>query len=93
MCGIESDKGFFSTLLGTCQKCDRSVCLDTTRVALPGGAAALDKHLLQHGVHLLRGAIGFVSAVHSDEDIDQTVEAFGQAFDEMTADGILMPQS
>ena len=79
--------------LGTCQDCDRTICLDTNKRPLSGAEVALNKYLLQHGVHLQRGAIGFVSAVHSDEDIEQTVEAFGRAFDEMIEDGILKPQS
>lgn len=79
--------------IGTCQKCDRTICLDTNKRALPGGGVVLNKYLLQQGIHLQRGAIGFVSAVHGDEEIGQTVDAFGRAFDEMIEDGILKPQS
>jgi glutamate-1-semialdehyde aminotransferase len=50
---------------------------------------ALDRHLLLNGMHLLRGTIGWVSAVHTEEDINQTIEAFGCALDGMLAEGII----
>jgi glutamate-1-semialdehyde 2,1-aminomutase len=90
---MHSASSVIHMFLGACQGCDRSICLDTNKHALPGTDAALNKYLLQNGVHLQRGAIGFVSAVHSDEDIEQTVEVFGRAFDEMIEDGILKSQS
>ncbi len=77
--------------VGKCQKCDRSICLDSAKTPMPGGAIALDQHLLYNGVHLLRGGIGWVSAVHTDEDIGMSVEAFGRAFDGMIEEGIFTP--
>jgi glutamate-1-semialdehyde aminotransferase len=50
---------------------------------------ALDRHLLLNGVHLLRGAIGWVSAVHTEKDIDQTIEAFGETLEGILEEGIL----
>jgi hypothetical protein len=32
---------------------------------------------------------GWVSAVHSKEDIDQTIEAFGATLDGMVAEGVI----
>ena len=48
-----------------------------------------NRHLLLNGVHLHRGTMGLVSAVHTKEDIDQTIEAFGVAFDGILAEGII----
>ena len=79
--------------VGSCQKCDRSLCLDAAKKAVPGAVAALDKHLLLNGVHILRGAVGWVSAVHSDEDIERTIDAFGRSLDGMLAEGVLKPKA
>ncbi len=49
----------------------------------------LNRHLLLNGVSLHRGVMGLVSAAHTAEDIDRTVEAFGAAFDGMLAEGIV----
>lgn len=65
------------------------LCLDTKKKAITGGVDAMDKHLLLNGVHILRGSIGWVSAVHSDEDLEQTIEAFGRALDGMIDEGVI----
>jgi len=78
--------------VGDCQPPVGGLCLDTKKKAIPGGVDALDKYLLLNGVHILRGALGFTSAVHSDEDIEQTIEAFGRALDGMIADGVIVPR-
>ncbi|MFQ5997608.1 MAG: aspartate aminotransferase family protein [Dehalococcoidales bacterium] len=75
--------------LGKCQKCDRTLCLDTTKSMSPEVINALNRHLLLNGVNLLRGVVGWVSAVHSKEDIDQTIEAFGATIDGMVAEGTI----
>jgi glutamate-1-semialdehyde aminotransferase len=49
----------------------------------------LNWYLLLHGVNALRGVAGWVSAVHSKEDIDQTIEAFGATLNGMVADGVI----
>lgn len=74
---------------GKCQKCDRTLCLDATKKSSPAATAAIDLHLLLNGVNILRGGVGWVSAVHSGEDIQQTVEAFGRALDGMIEEGAL----
>ena len=51
--------------------------------------AALKRAMLNHGVDLMGGTGGFTSAVHSQEDIDQTVSAFESAVREMKAEGLL----
>ncbi|MCL0092904.1 aminotransferase class III-fold pyridoxal phosphate-dependent enzyme [Dehalococcoidia bacterium] len=68
------------------------VHLDTTKSMPPGLISALDRHLLLNGVHLLRrinGINGWVSAVHTEEDIDQTIEAFGEVLDGMLEEGVI----
>jgi glutamate-1-semialdehyde aminotransferase len=45
--------------------------------------------MLNHGVDLMGGSGGFTSGVHSEDDIDHTIEAFDAAVREMQAEGIL----
>jgi len=75
--------------IGKCQGCDRSVCLDSQKQEAPGVPLTLQKYLLMNGVHLLRGTVGWVSAVHTVEDIDLTVEAFGRALYGMAQEGAI----
>ena len=75
--------------LGRCQTCDRELCLDASKRMPPEVVSALDRHLLLNGVNMLRGAIGWVSAVHTAQDIDQTVEAFRAALDGLVEEGVV----
>jgi glutamate-1-semialdehyde aminotransferase len=50
---------------------------------------AWNGHLIMNGVHLHRGAMGMVSPVHTDEDIAQTITAFGKAMDGLLAGGLV----
>lgn len=77
--------------IGPCKKCDRVICLDADKRVVPGSVAALGRHLLLNGVDVLRGGIGWVSAVHTEEDIEQTIEGFGRAFDGMIEEGVIAP--
>jgi len=74
---------------GKCQKCDRKLCLDANKSMSPEIVAALDMHFLLNGVQILRGIVGSVSAVHTEKDINQTIEAFGSVLDGMVGDGII----
>lgn len=66
------------------------VHLDTTKSISPKLTIALDIHLLLNGIHLSRGGvIGWPSAVHTEDDIDQTIEAFGMALEGVLEDGII----
>ncbi len=47
---------------------------------------ALKRALINHGVDLMGGGGGFVSAVHTDADIDHTIEAFETAVGELRAE-------
>jgi glutamate-1-semialdehyde 2,1-aminomutase len=55
----------------------------------PAVQTALKRAMLNHGVDLMHGEGGFVSGVHSEADIDQTIAAFETAVRELQADGIL----
>ena len=74
---------------GKCHKCDRKICLDAAKSMSPELVSALDMHLLLNGLQLLRGVVGSVSAVHTENDISQTIEAFGSALDDMVAERVL----
>lgn len=52
-------------------------------------AMALKRGMINHGVDLMSGAGGFVSGVHTEADVDQTVAAFEAAVREMRAEGLL----
>ncbi len=75
--------------IGKCQGCDRTNCLDITKTVQPAVVTALNTHLLLNGVHMLRGGLGWVSAIHTDKDIEETIEAFGCTLDSMLEDGII----
>jgi len=51
--------------------------------------AALKRGMLNHGVDLMGGCGGFTSGVHTEEDIDLTVQAFEATVREMQAEGLL----
>jgi glutamate-1-semialdehyde aminotransferase len=53
-------------------------------VALP-----LKQGMLNHGVDLMGMTGGLVSGVHSDEEVDRTLEAFEATLAEMQAEGLL----
>ncbi|HET8945073.1 MAG TPA: aspartate aminotransferase family protein [Dehalococcoidia bacterium] len=59
-----------------------------SRMSIPL-AMSLKRAMLNHGIDLMSGAGGFTSGVHTDEDIDRTVEAFESAVQEMQAEGML----
>ena len=60
----------------------------TPRMA-PNITIALKRGMLNHGIDLMGGSGGFVSGVHTDADIDQTIAAFDTTLGEMRAEGIL----
>lgn len=75
--------------IGKCEGCDKNICLDTIKSMPPEIVHTLNRQLLLNGVHFHRGTMGLVSAVHTEEDIDQTVAAFGAAFDGMLEERII----
>lgn len=52
-------------------------------------AEELNRHMLLNGVHVHGGVIGWVSAVHTERDIDETVQAFGAALDGLMDEGVI----
>jgi glutamate-1-semialdehyde 2,1-aminomutase len=50
---------------------------------------ALKRGMLNHGVDLMGGAGGFLSGVHTDGDIDKTLDAFEATVHEMRHDGVI----
>jgi len=50
---------------------------------------ALRRAMLNEGVDLMGGAGGFVSAVHSEGDVKQTISAFAAAIGALRAEGAL----
>lgn len=84
-CGASSVVHLF---FGNTQNCDRKYCMDPSAQAYISNVSdALSMNLLLNGVDILRGFLGAVSSVHTEEDIDQTIEAFGRALDTMIAEG------
>jgi len=51
--------------------------------------ARLCLHLLQRGIATMNGEMFILSAAHTEEDIDQTIDAFGDSLDAMIAEGTL----
>jgi glutamate-1-semialdehyde aminotransferase len=45
--------------------------------------------MLNHGVDLMGGSGGFTSGVHTERDIDQTIEAFEATLAEMRSERIV----
>lgn len=75
--------------LGPCQRCDGSACLDATKAMAPEVVQSLHRSMLMHGISFLHGTLGFVSAVHTEEAIERTVEAFGLALRDMQDEGAI----
>ncbi len=50
---------------------------------------SLKRAMLNENVDLMGGAGGFVSGVHSQGDIEQTIEAFEAAFNSLRAEGVV----
>jgi glutamate-1-semialdehyde 2,1-aminomutase len=50
---------------------------------------SLKRGMLNHGVDLMGGAGGFTSGVHTEVDIESTVEAFNTTLREMQSEGLI----
>jgi len=88
--------GGFSVLhvyFGNCDlrgQCDRTVCLNAHKVRPPDVGEALYMNLALNGVKPPpHGYDFFVSAVHTREDIDNTIEAFGISLEAMVEENKL----
>ena len=87
--GCVYDSGFsvLHVYYGNCNlrgQCDRTVCLNANKVNPPDLGEALYINLTLNGVKApSRGYDLLVSAVHTKDDIDRTMEAFGTSLDTM----------
>ncbi len=65
---------------------------DIKKIMAPAAAAMRNRlcvHLLQRGIATMYGERFILSGAHTKEDIDQTIEAFGDSLDAMIAEGTL----
>lgn len=90
---VYGDSSTYHIYLGHCdlrENCDRSVCLfEEKERPLPLGRL-LAMNATLNGVHLTnRGYDGFVSAVHTESDIEMTIQAFGKSIDALIEEGLL----
>jgi len=69
-------------------KCDRNICLNADKVAKNVGFF-LHINFALNGVHMVNLAYeGFTSAVHTEQDIDKTIEAFDISVDTMVKEEV-----
>jgi glutamate-1-semialdehyde aminotransferase len=93
--GCAYDSGFSAlhVYFGPCalrEGCERAVCLNADKVRDVATGQALFMNLAVNGVKTpTRGYDAFVSAVHTEGDLNQTVEAFGQSLDALREDNML----
>lgn len=87
------DGGAVHLYFGSCkmrEECDRVACLNSTKVRPANVGLALFITLTLNGVSTIGRAVDFfVSAVHSEEDISKSVDAFDKALGTMMAEGTL----
>jgi glutamate-1-semialdehyde 2,1-aminomutase len=89
------DASIFHIIVGSSVQFDPGVLAPNVSAAelKRGGdarlSAALRLGLNNHGVDLMRGRSGFLSAAHSDMDIATTVAAFAATLDDMAAEGMI----
>ncbi|MFQ6077548.1 MAG: aspartate aminotransferase family protein [Thermodesulfobacteriota bacterium] len=95
MTGCVYDSGFsvLHVYIGKCDlqgQCDRIVCLNADKVRSPDVGESLYINLALNGVKApSRGFDLFVSAVHTKDDINKTIEAFGISLDVMVKENRL----
>lgn len=77
---------------GSCEmreECDRIVCLNDIKVRPENVGNALHLNLALNGVHTSsRGVDLYLSAVHSEQDISETLKAFELSIDTMIDEGL-----
>lgn len=91
---VYGDFSVFHIYFGKCEmqgKCDRRICLNEDKVMPPDIGRALAINLALEGVHVpTYGTKGFISAVHTKEDINKTVEAFRNALSSMLEEKLII---
>ena len=90
---VFGDFSVYHIYIGECEKrgtCDRSVCLNDTKVRPENIGKSLAINFMLNGVHTPnRGYDGTVSAVHTETDIDKTILALNESLDAMGREGLL----
>jgi glutamate-1-semialdehyde 2,1-aminomutase len=80
-------------VLGVDDHCDRQYCdltYEGRRQAMTSlRCGALTKAMLTQGVHVMGGQVFMVSAVHTEAQIDRTIDAFEHALRDLRAEGIV----
>ncbi len=79
-------KSTLNVFIGTCRGCTDYVCYDDQKNMDPALIQAMFRHMRLNGVNFQRGVKCFVSAVHTQEDIEMTIEAFGRILDGLLKD-------
>ena len=76
-----------------CLCADRSICTAPhgyIQEGMPAGLAMqLKRAMLNTGVDLMGGRMGIVSAVHTDAEIDQTIDAFEDGLGALRGEGVI----
>lgn len=84
-CAYDSGFSVIHIYIGQCdlrRNCDRGVCLNGVKTRDPSIGQALFMNLALNGVKTpTRGYDGFLSAAHTEEDIQKTVAAYGRSLD------------
>jgi glutamate-1-semialdehyde 2,1-aminomutase len=87
------DGGAVHLYFGSCkvrEECNRVVCLNSTKVRPANVGFGLFITLTLNGVGTINRAVDFfVSAVHNEEDISKSIDAFDKALGTMTVEGTL----
>ena len=90
---VYGDFSVYHMHFGECElqeECDRTICLNDKKVVPASISTALATNLLLNGVHpSVRAIDGFISAAHTREDLDKTVEAFSASLKTMLGEGVL----
>ncbi len=84
-CAYDSGFSVVHVYFGSCHRmgqCDRGVCLNADKTRDPGTGQALFMNFALNGVKTpTRGYDGFLSAVHTEDDLKKTIAAFGNSLD------------
>lgn len=91
---VYGDASVFHVFLGECShrdQCDRVLCrlgADILKGLLNPASGAFRRAMINAGVDLL-GTGGLVSAVHTPEDVQWTIQAFANALERLAAQGLI----
>ncbi len=79
---------------GECElrgNCDRTVCLNTTKLRPTTTGALLNQNLALNGVHPSgRGTDFYLSSEHTEKDVADTIKAFAISIDALLEEGVLV---